>query len=298
MHISIADIHFLMSCRDMPIHPETHIKTYDPFITLTSPSAEGSVTIEVGIETTKFPDTGPLTKIFDTMELWSMFRDGDEYFWVDATEASPRKPTCIASFQRRTERVTVFCGKQLISEINGKRMVNNPFTHPLDQILIIYALAERYGAMLHACAVELDGKGYILPGRSGAGKSTISRLFAARGHKLLSDDRVVARKIRDEFYAFGTPWAGDAEIAENRKLPLGGIFFIRQSTENRIEKLTPLGATERLMPVISIPWFDKQTIPAILAFCEELILRIPVYELHFRPEAGAVNLLEEFAARQ
>ena len=118
------------------------------------------------------------------MELWSMFRDRDEYFWVDATEASSRKPTCIASFKRRPERVTVFCGKQLTPEINGKRMVNNPFTHPLDQILIMYALAERDGAMLHACAVELDGKGYILPGRSGAGKSTISRIFAARGYNL------------------------------------------------------------------------------------------------------------------
>jgi hypothetical protein len=294
LNIAIADIHFLMSCRDMPVNPQTHSNTYGPFITETISSGEGSVNIDLGIETNTFPDVRKMTKIFDTMELWSMFRSGDEYFWVDATESSPRESTCIARFQRRPERVAVYCRERIASAIDGQKAINNPFVHPLDQLLMMYALAERDGAILHACAVELNGNGFLLPGRSGAGKTTISRFLAARGHTLLSDDRVVARKINNEFYAFGTPWAGDAGIAENRKLPLKGIFFLRQSSGNRIEEITPTAAAERLMPIASVPWFDERTVSGILSFCEDLILHVPAYELSFRPDTEVVDLLEKF----
>jgi hypothetical protein len=278
----------------MPVNPETYSKTYGPFITEKISSNEGSVHIDLDIDINKFPDIRKMTKIFDTMELWSMFRSGDKYFWVDAVESSPRESACIARFQRKPERVAVYCRGQFISETNGQRMIKNPFVHPLDQLLMMYALAERDGATLHACAVELDGKGFLLPGRSGAGKTTISRFFAAGGHKLLSDDRVVARKIKNAFYAFGTPWAGDAGIAENRKLPLKGIFFLRQSSGNRIENIKPAVAAERLMPIASIPWFDEQTMSGILSFCEDLILHVPAYELYFKPGTEVVDFLEKF----
>jgi hypothetical protein len=282
----------------MPVNPETHSKTYAPFITETISSAEGSVNIDIGIEINKFPDIEKKTKIFDTMELWSMFSSGDEYFWVDSVESSPRETTCIARFLRRPERVTVYCREDLIAEINGRRTINNPFVHPLDQLLMMYTLAERDGAIFHACAVEFEGKGFLLPGRSGAGKTTISRFFAAKGHKLLSDDRVVGRKIKNEFYAFGTPWAGDAGIAENRKLPLKGIFFLRQSSDNRIEKITPAAAAERLMPVTSVPWFDEKTMSGILSFCDDLIDKVPSYELHFTPDSKVVDAFEEFVSQE
>ena len=170
----------------------------------------------------------------------------------------------------------------------------NPISYPLDQVLLMYALADREGIFMHAAAVESNGKGYIFPGKSGAGKSTISRFFAARGYSLLSDDRIVVRKIDGEFYVFGTPWAGDAGIAENRKLPLGGIFFLRQSSENRVQEITPAETAERLMPVTSILWFDKQTVPGILSFCEDMVLHVPAYNIFFKPDIGVVKLVEQF----
>jgi hypothetical protein len=158
----------------------------------------------------------------------------------------------------------------------------------------MYVLAERKGAFLHASAVDFAGKGCIFPGISGAGKSTISTNFMANGYRLLSDDRVAVRKVRGEFSVYGTPWAGDVNIAENRRLPLRGIFFLQKGHENTMVKLTSAEAFERLLPVTSIPWFDKVTMPSIFSFCEEMVSFIPTYDFFLTPNTEAIDFFEEF----
>jgi hypothetical protein len=292
VNIVIANIHFLISSKDIPLLREPYRKTYAPFIADTMSSDEGSVNIDVSLEITDFPSTDHITRIFKT-DSWSIFRNGNEYFWTDIS-SSLDKPTCLARFHRPIEKVKVYCGKELFKEENGKKLLMNPFSYPLDQILLIYVLAEREGAFMHASAVDFNGKGYIFPGRSGAGKSTISRNFVLKNREVLSDDRVAIRKIGGSFTVFGTPWSGDAEIAENRNLPLKGIFFIRQSDEIVIKELTPAEAAERIMPVTSIPWYDEEALSSILSFCEDLVLHIPAYDLHFTPSTEVVDVLEKF----
>ena len=294
VNIVIANVHFLISSKDMPLLREPYQKTFAPFISDTVSSDEGSVSIDVSLEIKDFPATDHITKI-GTTESWSIFRNGDEYSWIDIS-SSLDKPTCLARFHLPIEKVKIYCGKDLFTEENGKKLLINPFSYPLDQILLIYALAEREGAFMHASAVDFNGKGYILPGKSGAGKSTISRNFVSKNRGVLSDDRVAIRKIGGSFRVFGTPWSGDAEIAENRSLPLRGIFFIRQSDEIVIKELTPSEAAERLMPVTSIPWYDEEVMSNILSFCEDLVLHIPSYDLYFTSGIEVVDVLEKFVS--
>jgi hypothetical protein len=296
LNIVIADIHFRIRSGNMPLLNDPSRKTYGPFIADRVSSGEGAASIDITIEARDFPNTGQLIKIFETPDSWSMFRDGDQYFWMDISASLGGKPDYVASFHRRPEKVTVYCGESFVTERDGKKMLMNPIAYPLDQLLLMYALAEREGACMHAAALDLDGKGYLFPGRSGAGKSTIARSFTARNRALLSDDRVVVRKIGDKFRCFGTPWAGDAGIAENRSLPLNGIFFIHHGNENRIETITPREAFERLMPVTSIPWYDDKVMPAVLSFCEDLALHVPAYVLHFTPDRRAADLIEGFVS--
>ena len=92
-------------------------------------------------------------------------------------------------------------------------IVSNPVHYPLDQLLLMYTLAQREGALLHAAGVDIQGQGFIFPGKSGAGKSTLSRqLVVQKELEVLSDDRIVIRKIDGVFQAFGTPWPGDAGL--------------------------------------------------------------------------------------
>ncbi|HAM50351.1 MAG TPA: hypothetical protein DCP92_06510 [Nitrospiraceae bacterium] len=63
------------------------------------------------------------------------------------------------------------CGK------GGEKVVRNPFVYPLDLLILMYALAWREGIIAHAAGVVMRGRGYVFPGRSGTGKSTLVRQF-------------------------------------------------------------------------------------------------------------------------
>jgi hypothetical protein len=278
----------------MPLLSSPSRKAYLPFMTDSDPADRWAVNIDVKIQISDMPPLNQWTKIFEAADSWTLFRNGNEYLWSDVPASSRREPTCVALFQRRPEHIHVYCGKSFIINKNGAKGVINPVSYPLDQVLLMYALAEREGTFMHASAVEINGRGYLFPGRSGAGKSTISRIFVSEGYEMLSDDRIVVRKIDGAFYTFGTPWAGDAEIAANRKLPLGGIFFIIQGSENCIREMSPSESAERLMPVTSIPWYDETALSSILASCEDIVTHVPSYDLHFKPDTEVISLFREF----
>jgi hypothetical protein len=97
-------------------------------------------------------------------------------------------------------------------------------------------------------------------GRSGAGKSTMARLWRrlAPQARLLSDDRIVLRPSGTGVRAWGTPWHGEGGFAAPDWGPLGAVFFLRH------------GRTTRLRPLF----------PAEAA--------VPAFELAFRPDRSAI----------
>ena len=115
---------------------------------------------------------------------------------------------------------------------------------------------------------------------------------------MLSDDRIVAREIDGDFQAYGTPWPGEAGIALNECVPLSSIFFINHGPANRIKEISPQEALARLLPVTSIPWYDREVMEEILTFCEDLISSVPVYELDFKPSIEVVDVFEQFVSAQ
>jgi hypothetical protein len=173
----------------------------------------------------------------------------------------------------------------------------NPLFYPLDQILTMYVLARCRGVLIHAAGWQMGERGYLFPGRSGRGKSTISRLLIEAGlGQVIGDDRIVARERSGVFRIFGTPWPGELGIVRNTSVPLCGMFFLTHAEENRIVPLSATAAVERLFPVASIPWYETDVLSEVLATCEELVTGIPAYEFRFTPDARAPALLAEFTA--
>jgi hypothetical protein len=290
MHIEIAGVNFSIESRHK-IRLEELPASYDNFVRR---DVSAHDIIKVRLELNNIP-APKMTKIFDTDESWSMFVNNDEYFVALNPPVLNKKNVWLARFKKDFSETVIYCSEMLIpaNQMDHITKVINPLCYPLDQILLMYYLSQREGALVHCAGLECDGRGYIFPGRSGAGKSTISRILAGRdGFNIISDDRMAVRKSGSIFSAFGTPWPGEEGIAENKNLPLSAIFFISQGENSRIEKIAPREALERLLPLTSIPWYDADTMTGILAFCEDLTARIPAYMLFFRPDSEIIDVLQ------
>jgi hypothetical protein len=296
MRISIAGVNVAISCQNS-VTLQDYEPIYFSFLDNENKSANVDITITIGIN--NFPDMSMHKKIFDSGQAWSMFMNNEDYFFIMNPHDSHKTPLWAAQFDHSVQNVTIFIGKKLVSKRNNMVMVPNLVCYPLDQILLMYYLAQRNGVLIHAAGLCFQDRGYIFPGKSGAGKSTISRQLAGlNGYRFLSDDRIIIRKSNETFKAFGTPWPGEAGIAANTSVPLSGIFFISQASYNKIEEIKPQEATERIFPVVSIPWYDKEVMVKILDFCEDLVSNVPVYELHFKPDIEVADVFKEFVSKK
>ena len=293
--MTIANVSFSLKF-NAPLTPNDFDRTFNSFLKTHYESS--NIDIDIRFTTDTLPDTTKLTKIYDGGLSWSMFRNGCNYHITQNTLALDNKPLWVTSFDHNIKKVTIFFDKRLIFKNNERFTVPNLISNPVGQILLMYYLSNNKGALIHAAGAEFEGRGYIFPGKSGAGKSTLTRQLACvDGFSLLSDDRIIVRKYGDTLKAFGTPWPGEAGIAVNKSADLSGICFISQARYNRIEETTPRKALERLLPVVSIPWYDKEVMIKVLDFCEDLIFDVPVFELYFKPDTEVADVFREFISK-
>lgn len=236
------------------------------------------------------PGMGGLERIFDSQDSWSIFSDGDDLYIIDQYPPFTN-PVWTARLHSGGMRITVYCGREIIDP-RSQTLAFNPLGYPLDQILLMNYLATHEGGILHAAGWTFINSGWAFPGQSGAGKSTLAKLIANlhRG-EIVSDDRIVVRKTGETFRMYGTPWPGEGGFAVNRGVQLKRLMFLSKGPENRITELPLSAAISRLLPVMSVPWYDRNKVLPMMDFCENLITRVPVYEFSFRPDASAVDFL-------
>lgn len=154
-------------------------------------------------------------------------------------------------------------------------------------------LLERGGFYLHASAVVKDGKAFLFSGRSGEGKSTHTRLWQREfGPEtvVINDDKPALRRIDGTWYAYGTPWCGKDGINCNMKVPLAGICFLKQADQNRIRRLTSQEALQRILGQTIWRIQSVKRLDLLMNHLDDLLTRIPVFELENRPEPAAAQL--------
>jgi hypothetical protein len=289
---TIAGFTFKVRSGDLPVVLEA-VPFYSPFLT---ERKEGHSSVSVRIFVGGAPPVEELGNVFNSGEVWSLHRDDGILYVVIKDGRKDLPPHWVARIDVAGKKADLFCGEERIVNRGGERVILNPFTYPLDQILLMIFL-DGEGFTTHAAGALVEGRGLIFPGVSGAGKSTVTRLLAGDDRfLLLSDDRVVLRRKNDNVRVFGTPWPGDAGVAKNAEGPLAAILFLARGGEGAISTLTREEALRRLLPVISVPWYDRKLTEASLSFCEKLLDAVPAYELSFRLDSPVAAMVGEFAS--
>jgi len=175
----------------------------------------------------------------------------------------------------------------------------NPLEYPLDELLLIHLLAAGRGVEVHACGVmDSGGQGYLFAGQSGAGKTTMAKLWqmaegarGAGGVMILSDDRIILRKIDGTVWMYGTPWHGEAAMARAARAPMAGIYLLRHGQSNKLVSLRPSDAAARLLACSFPPFYHSGGLDFTLGFLEQVVEAVPCHELWFTPDERVVTLV-------
>lgn len=161
-----------------------------------------------------------------------------------------------------------------------------PLKYPFGPIMLHYLTLKIDAVMMHASCAYDGRTGRMFTGFSGVGKSTISKLWAAEGSRIINDDRLIIRRLGDEYRVYNTPmyYQDIPKVA-----PLGGVFLIRHYPENELKRVKGALAVSKVMAYSIQNNFDRRYVAQRLAFFSDLCSRVPVYELGFVPDASVVE---------
>ncbi len=234
-------------------------------------------------------DSAPGELVFDSRGLWKLFRNSEGFCFRLTSNfigVLPYKQAIVAP-DFRSGRI------EMSREYFAPDQPLNPLEYPLDELLWIHRLSMGEGVEVHGCGVIApDGRGLLLTGHSGAGKSTSSRLWSRRdGARVLSDDRIILRREHGRVWMYGTPWHGDAGIAEADRAPLDGIFVLSHGHQNEIRPLSRTTAAAELFARSFVPHHSMDAIEFILEFFSKVTACVPCSEFSFVPDCSAVEAL-------
>nr|WP_315459116.1 HprK-related kinase A [uncultured Sphingorhabdus sp.] len=220
---------------------------------------------------------GPLDQLAD------LYRD---YPTPDIPDYSVRLEA--ASLFRRFVRPSV--------AINGDYMLPDAAPVPLAQALLAaemamnlqMALGWRRHLLLHASAVEKDGKALLMTGASGSGKSTLSAMLGCKGWRFMGDEFVLLDLVSGEAVPFPRLISLKNEaIGAMQATALDGRFgpLLRDTPKGDIRHLVPAGDAIRAM--------TQPATPALLLFpsfgFESAVREISPSEIFIRLTQASTN---------
>ena len=163
------------------------------------------------------------------------------------------------------------------------------------RILVTYRLLETGGMLLHSAGIVSGDSAFLFTGRSGDGKSTLSRLSLAEGREVLSDDMNAVTWRGDIPWIEKVPFTGDLgrSWARSSSHPLGGLFAIRKAPETIIEDL-PLTSTLSLL-IVCTPYInaDPFRLPQLMENLHKLTQTVPAHILSFSLSGEIWPLIEQ-----
>jgi len=222
-----------------------------------------------------------------------------EIFWHSPESWYERSvPECEIEFHNEVEYAIQrdFAGQLTLSEQGSPQILllcpfenEDGFFNALRWILPRYLLSSSQALLHSSCVIGRDGLAYFFLGPSGAGKTTVTRLRGDRD--VLGDDMNVLTLNHEGVFAqlgyFGQ--AIQSPLSLGVRIPVGGIFFLKQSEQNFLKNISKGEAARRFAAsCANLFWQEtgKSLAPAVLSLTSDVLNRIPFWELNFNLTGG------------
>jgi hypothetical protein len=148
-----------------------------------------------------------------------------------------------------------------------------------------FACEEAGQLLLHASAVERDGRAWLFLGPGGSGKTTIALELHGGGVPMSVDKTLVRFGEDGELRAFSTPFGdGASEIPGARSAPVAGLVLIEQAAGHALEKPGAFAATAALLRQTFSASRDRASVSAALEIIGRMAEMGIVYRLRFEKD--------------
>jgi hypothetical protein len=168
----------------------------------------------------------------------------------------------------------------------------NPYS--LDSVLRIVhtlLLARTGGFLVHASSAIRNGRAFLFPGVSGAGKTTMARL-APPDVALLTDEISYVTRQDGRYFAVGTPFFGElARVGENLRAPIDAVYLLAKGPENKIEPIVGADAVRGLLGNILFFARDPEFVKLVFDAAFDFVSHVPVRRLTFVPDSRVWELI-------
>lgn len=280
MILQIAGLYLEIQCDEKV---EAQLPNLQPFVTTSLPEGESPVCIFRTGQAIDEETTEPtLTSVSDdkTIRLWLK---------PEVCKLSLHISSLGRTFWLQAGREW----KEVSTDWKPESSPLYPYLDDFIMIAFVYSSAFHQTATIHASSVAINHQGCAFIGPSGIGKSTHSRLWLEHvpGTRLLNDDQPVLRLQPDgTIRIYGSPWSGKTECFRNEGVELKSLFFMQQSQENEITRLTPIETFQRLMKATSIIGRDTVTFKGISHTLASVGGGVPAYLFKNQPTREAVGI--------
>ncbi len=243
----------------------------------------------------------------DGSENWRLLKKDNTYIYKSPLEDKKQLMVINETFDKVTayllpkEEKAALTGKRrgFIKENKGFVWNTSDIVYDFLQVLLINYLAvtKKDGIFTHAMGVkDIRKSGLLFAGKSESGKTTLAKIY----HKyskmvVLNDDRIIIRKINNDFYIYGSPWHGDFSdylMSRIEKAKLKYIFFLQKSKENSIKPISLSKAFKLLYPAIFPTFWDREGTEVITMFLTDLLSKTSCFRLKFKKDKSVIGFVE------
>jgi len=160
------------------------------------------------------------------------------------------------------------------------------------EILVRTRIIHEQGIVFHATAIDDGGRGILMVGHSGAGKSTQSLTWQKQPDTVvLSDDRIAVRLESAGARAYGSPWGGTADIVSAASVNLNAILILEQAPDNALIPMDALNAISMLAVRSFMPYWSPELVETALDTLQTLVATVPVYLFRCRPDDSVIPVV-------
>lgn len=160
-------------------------------------------------------------------------------------------------------------------------------------------LIKNHSILFHGASFLWNKKAYIFSAPSGTGKSTQIRnwMYLYKDEiTILNGDKSILKFCGNDIPdVYPSPWKGKERWGnDNINAPLGGIIFLRQGNDNRIDKISRKSFNEFYLSGVFSSFEDPDLISQICRIGEHLYQSVPMWILTNKGDYESARIMHDY----